>query len=87
MPPREKDDAISIEKLGPQTIVIESPESNEKSWLFEDALKLIGEFSLLKCISNKIKRNALLSALLSVRPCVIYRRNDKSSQGNGLFLL
>lgn len=43
MPPREKDDAMSIDKYDSHAVNFESPVANEKAWIFEDALKLIGE--------------------------------------------
>lgn len=54
MPPREKEDAISVEKYNSHAVNFESPAAaNEKAWIFEDALKLIGE--LCQNISKVIR--------------------------------
>lgn len=44
MPSLKKENALNMEKLDSQTVISESQAPDEKSWLFDDALKLIGQF-------------------------------------------
>lgn len=49
MPPREKDDVVEIDKYNSFSINLDNSVSNEKAWLFEDALKLIGMYIYVIC--------------------------------------